>query len=110
MIEQRTAASHTSSQCKGAHWAVGLCLIATTLLMPGCGTNGSVDAPFNPFLDIPPLAADGKPKELTSEIVPLGSLAEGDVVRIRVDGPSIESVLMLMADDEIGRASGRERG
>jgi hypothetical protein len=73
------------------------------LVFAGCpGTP--TDQPINPFRDLPPIELDGEPHEPTFDITPLGEFADGEVMRLRVDGDEIEAVLVLAEDEEFDDA------
>lgn len=70
----------------------------------GCPVDSGV-TPVNPFVDLPPIARDGRVEELTNTIVPLGLLVAGDVLQIDVSGDGIDAVLVL-AEDKLTDVAG----
>lgn len=66
----------------------------------GCGVIFPQLNPTNPFTDLPAIALDGKAVDLTADIVPLGELATDRVIRVLVEGESVRSVLILIADEQ----------
>lgn len=68
------------------------------------GCNTQPGQPLNPFVDLPAIAADGEAHTLSANIVPLGELEEGQVLRIQVDGNAVESVLVLATDEAFAEA------
>jgi hypothetical protein len=69
-----------------------VCVLTLTACVP-------IAPPANPFQDLPALEFDSGAQPVTSDIVPLGSHSAGDVIRLRVDGDSVASVLILTTED-----------
>ena len=81
--------------------------IAASLLPAGCDVQsgfGQAGGTFNPFRDLPAIERDGREQEVTSEIVPLGRLEVGDVLRVNVSGAAVDAVLILFEDDRSERS------
>jgi len=72
-----------------------LVLAVTCLPLIGCPA-----AWFNPFLDLPAVAMDGVPRLMQYDVAPLGELTAGQVIRVKVEGGTVQSVLILAADTE----------
>ena len=83
-------------------------LLAGTLTLTavlGCPAEPLLPPVTNPFQDLPPIEMDGRPHDLAASIVPLGALAEGEVVRLQVTGEGAEAVLIL-AEDTVSSDAG----
>ncbi len=72
-----------------------LALVVTCLPLIGCPA-----ASFNPFLDLPAVAMDGVPRLMQYDVAPLGELAVGQVIRVKVEGGAVQSAMILAADTE----------
>jgi hypothetical protein len=71
----------------------------------GCPTSTRPPTkPVNPFRDIPDLERDGKAIDVALDIVPIGELEAGEVVRILVGGDGIDAVLVLIEDRSLEQA------
>ena len=65
------------------------------LPLAGCNPTG-----FNPFVDLPAVAMDGVGRLMEYDVAPLGDLATGQVIRVKVEGLGAQAVLILAADTE----------
>ncbi len=72
--------------------------------LPGCPSPAPPDKPINPFRDIPDIERNGKPIDISLDIVPIGELEAGDVVRVLVEGDDIDAVLVLIEDQTLEEA------
>ena len=88
----------------GRSVAIVLSVSSLVALLSGC-PMGLESEPINPFVDVPSIELDGKATDLTSTIVPLGSLDAGEVLQVEVSGDGIDAVLVL-AEDEVTEVSG----
>jgi len=70
----------------------------------GCIPDDIFSTTINPFQDLPPIELDGEPQQLTTTIAPLGFLAEGDVIRLKVTGNNVEAVSILIEDQILADA------
>jgi len=77
-----------------------MCCTALT----GCPASPTTTKPINPFRDIPDIDLDGVPIEISLDIVPIGELEAGTVVRILVEGDDIDAVLVLIEDQSLEQA------
>ncbi len=84
-------------------WATRL---AATVLacVAGCPMSSDEVSEINPFRDLPAIAIDGVSRDLTATVVPIGSLEEGQVVRVLVESDTVESVLILAEDEAFDEA------
>jgi hypothetical protein len=74
------------------------------VILSGCPGIFSPRDPINPFRDLPAIELDGREREVTNDVVPLGSLAVGDVINLTVTGSNIDAVLILIEDDRSNEA------
>lgn len=92
-----------NERCRRMSTIVATAALAMGAALAGCPSPSS-DKPVNPFRDIPDLPLDGRTHDLTLDIVPIGPLAAGDVVRIRLTGAGIEAALVLIEDPALEAA------
>jgi len=84
---------------------VSACLPAV-MALASCGLlPDGAGVPLNPYRDLPTIPMDGEPHALEYDVAPLGQLAAGDVVRLQVSGPAVES-LMILAEDAVHDEAG----
>lgn len=55
---------------------------------------------LNPFQDLPAVAMDGVARLMDYDVAPLGQLAVGQVIRVKVEGMAVQSAVILAADTE----------
>jgi hypothetical protein len=79
-------------------------VVLAGLLMGGCPDFPFPSEPLNPFRDLPPIPMDGRPYDVANTIVPLGELKPGDVIRVEVNGETVNDVLVLVEDAEFEEA------
>lgn len=92
------------SGMRRAAFVASLCF-AAVLLSTGCVELTGAGDPVNPFRDLSALPLDGRARDVSTDIVPLGALEEGDVIRVEVRGGAVTAVLILIEDESTG-ASG----
>lgn len=78
-----------------------LCGLASSCAFPPLPDVTTV----NPFTDAAPIPLDGQARAIESDIVPLGDLEAGRVIRVDAQGEAIEEVLLLTADDAFPNAA-----
>jgi hypothetical protein len=84
-------------------------VLAAAAAMLSAGTSCAPPVPINPFTDLPPVPIDGVERTATSDILPLGFLDAGRVLRIEAHGTGLIGVLILAEDDQTD-AAGRLAG
>lgn len=77
-------------------------LIAGLVVLPvaGCIDSGGDDSATAPFRNLATVMLDGQTRDLVADVVSLGDLVEDDVVRLRIDGSTVATVLLLTDDPE----------
>lgn len=109
----RVHSSHTPlarstpvSRRHGSLRTLANCAATLGLLLTGCvDLFGPQADAINPFRDLTPVVGDGQARDVTTDILALGSFETGEVVRVHVRGERVEAVLILLADETSG-ASG----
>lgn len=82
-------------------------VLGAALLAAMIGCTGDIPGvpAMNPFRDLPPIELNGQPERMTYSVAPLGTLAEGDVIRLKIEGQAVASVLILLEDPQSAEAA-----
>ncbi|MBI4717392.1 MAG: hypothetical protein HY763_06280 [Planctomycetes bacterium] len=78
---------------------VALCAVLASVPSPGCNLSLDLPGAENPFRDLPPVPRDGRLHSLRANLAPLGTLMEGQTLRLLVRGASVTNVLILLGDE-----------
>ena len=84
---------------------LGRVALLVVLPVAGCVDSGGNDSAAAPFRDLAIVVLDGQTRQLGADVVSLGNLVEDDVIRLRIDGPIVETVLLLTDDLVTGDAA-----
>ncbi len=81
------------------------------LVLVGCiGGVPNANSLVNPFIDLPPIVMNGRFQPITTDIVPLGEFAAGDVFEVHVESERVEAVLILTEDERFEEAGSMVSG